>query len=43
MFGLIQSGELQVSINQRFPLDDVAQAHQALESRQTTGCTVLSV
>jgi NADPH2:quinone reductase len=43
MFGLIQSGELQVSINQRFALDDVAQAHQALESRQTTGCTVLSV
>lgn len=43
MFGLIQSGELKVPINQRFALEDVARAHQVLESRQTTGCTVLSV
>ena len=43
LFDLITSGALEVNINQRFTLDDVASAHQALESRQTTGCTVLSV
>ena len=28
-------------IDQRFPLDRVADAHRALESRATTGATVL--
>jgi len=43
LFGLIQDGSVVVPVNQRFALNDVAQAHQALESRQTTGCTVLTV
>ena len=28
-------------VNQRFDLKDAAKAHQALESRQTTGATLL--
>jgi NADPH2:quinone reductase len=30
-----------IRIDQRFPLDRVADAHRALEARQTTGSTVL--
>ncbi len=41
LFELIQSGTLEVSVNQRFALSDVAQAHDALESRKTIGSTVL--
>jgi NADPH2:quinone reductase len=32
---------VKIRIDQRFPLDKVAQAHRDLESRRTTGCTVL--
>jgi NADPH:quinone reductase len=35
------SGKVKTSINQRYPLSDVAQAHTELESRRTTGSTVL--
>jgi NADPH2:quinone reductase len=38
---LIGSGVLKVSIDQRYPLKDVAQAHRDLEARKTTGSTVL--
>ncbi len=41
MFAMIDAGQLKVEIGQRFALEDVAQAHKALEGRQTTGCTVL--
>lgn len=41
MFDVVASGAVQVQINQRYALADVARAHAALESRQTTGCTVL--
>ena len=41
MFAMINAGQLRVEIGQRFALEDVAKAHQALEGRQTTGCTVL--
>ena len=34
---------LKVNINQRFPLEEVAAAHEALAARQTTGCTILEV
>lgn len=41
LFALIGAGTLRVHINQRFPLGEVAAAQQALEARQTTGCTIL--
>jgi NADPH2:quinone reductase len=41
LFELVTAGALPVAVNQRFALDAVAAAHRALESRQTTGATVL--
>ena len=41
LFDMIGSGKLKIAINQTFDLKDVAKAHQALESRSTTGSTVL--
>ena len=41
LFGLVTSGAITVRIDQRFPLADVAAAHRALESRATTGSTIL--
>jgi len=41
LFSTILAGHIKVSIDQRFPLADAVRAHQALESRATTGQTVL--
>lgn len=41
LFDRIESGVLQPRIGQTFRLTDVAQAHRALEARETTGSTVL--
>lgn len=41
LFDLIGRGVLKVTINQRWPLGEVAAAHRALESRATTGSTIL--
>jgi len=41
LFGKVLSGDVKVRIDQRFRLDEVAEAHRALESRATTGSTVL--
>jgi NADPH2:quinone reductase len=41
LFEVVQSGAVQILINQRFPLREAADAHRALESRQTTGSTLL--
>ncbi len=41
LFGKVTSGAVKIRIDQRFPLDRVADAHRALESRATTGATVL--
>lgn len=43
LFGKVASGAVKINIGQRFALDDVAKAHDALESRATTGSTVLVV
>jgi len=37
----IIAGVVTIQVNQRFPLRDAAEAHRALESRKTTGSTVL--
>lgn len=43
LFAMIASGKISVTIGQRFALEDVGLAHQALEGRQTTGSTVLTL
>jgi NADPH2:quinone reductase len=43
LFEVLQSGAVKIHIAQRFALRDVAEAHRALESRQTVGSTVLTV
>jgi NADPH2:quinone reductase len=37
----VKSGKVKISINQTYPLSEAAQAHRDLESRKTTGSTVL--
>ncbi len=41
LFDVVASGAVKVEVNQSFALSEAAQAHRALESRQTTGSTVL--
>lgn len=41
LFAVIRSGAVKVEIGQTFPLVDVQEAHKALESRRTTGSTLL--
>ena len=41
LFAVVQSGAVQIRVNQTFPLQDAAEAHRALEGRRTTGSTVL--
>jgi len=41
LFDLVLSGVIRIDINQRYLLKDAAQAHNALESRNTTGSSVL--
>jgi NADPH2:quinone reductase len=43
LFAVVGSGAVKIRIDQRFPLEEAAQAHRALESRQTTGCTILTL
>jgi NADPH:quinone reductase len=41
VFDMIAQGHINLEINQRYDLKDVAQAHRDLEARLTTGSTVL--
>lgn len=41
LFSLLEQGVLRPSIGQRFALTEATQAHRALESRKTTGSTIL--
>jgi NADPH2:quinone reductase len=43
LFEMVSSGKVKVEIKQRFALKDAAEAHRALEARQTTGSTILTV
>jgi NADPH2:quinone reductase len=38
---IVKSGKVRIPINQRYKLSDAGQAHRDLESRKTTGTTVL--
>jgi NADPH2:quinone reductase len=41
LWGAMRSGAVKADVRQRFALSDAAEAHRALESRATTGATVL--
>ncbi len=41
LFEMIGSGKVKIEIGQTFPLADAAKAHEALESRTTTGSSLL--
>jgi NADPH:quinone reductase len=41
LFAVVASGAVKIEVAQRYPLAEAAQAHIALESRTTTGSTIL--
>lgn len=43
LFAAVTSGQVNIRIDQRYPLEQVAQAHRDLEARKTTGCTILTL
>ena len=43
LFDMVTSGKVKIRIDQRFPLEQVADAHRALEARATTGQTILTL
>ena len=43
LFEAVTSGKVRIRIDQRFPLEQVREAHRALEARKTTGCTILTL
>ena len=43
LFAKVTSGAVKIRIDQRFALDRVADAHRALEARNTTGSTILTM
>ena len=43
LFAIVASGKVKVEIKQRFPLKDAAEAQRALEARETSGSTVLTI
>ncbi|MDB5883701.1 MAG: qor [Ramlibacter sp.] len=43
LFAAVTSGKVKIHIDQRYPLEQVQQAHQDLEARKTTGCTILTL
>ena len=43
LFDVVASGKVKIRIDQRYPLEQVQQAHRDLEARKTTGCTILTL
>ena len=43
LFNVVSSGKVNIHIAQRYALEQVRTAHEALEARQTTGSTILTV
>jgi NADPH2:quinone reductase len=43
LFEVVQSGKVKIEVQQRFALKDAAEAHRALQSRKTTGSTILTI
>lgn len=43
LFDLVVAGQIKINIGQRYRLEEVAQAHEALVTRQTTGATIFTL
>ncbi|MEO6255653.1 MAG: quinone oxidoreductase [Sphingomicrobium sp.] len=43
LFAVVGSGQVRIEVKQRFPLEQAAEAHRALEARATSGSTILTV
>lgn len=43
LFDVVASGKVKIEVRQRFPLRDATEAHRALETRKTSGSTVLTI
>ncbi|WP_461467804.1 quinone oxidoreductase family protein [Melaminivora sp.] len=43
LFAVVASGQVQIHIAQRYPLQQVQQAHRDLQARQTTGSSILTL
>ncbi len=43
LFSVVRSGAVRIPVNQRYTLEEAAEAHRALENRETTGSTVFIV
>jgi NADPH2:quinone reductase len=43
LFEVVVSGKVKIRIDQRYPLENVQQAHRDLEARRTTGCSILTL
>jgi NADPH:quinone reductase len=43
LFGHVAAGRIKIEINQRYELQDAAQAHRDLESRKTTGSSIFAI
>ena len=43
LFEVVTSGQVKVEVKQRFALKDAAEAHRALEARETIGSTILTI
>ena len=41
LFNVVSSGKVKVPVNQKYALKDIQKAHRDLESRATTGSTIL--
>jgi NADPH2:quinone reductase len=43
LFDVVTSGAVKIQVNQKYALEDAAQAHRDLEARKTTGSTIFTV
>ena len=43
LFEVVSKGKVKIEVQQRFALKDAAEAHRALQARETTGSTILTV
>jgi NADPH2:quinone reductase len=41
LFDVVKSGKVQIPVNQKYPLKEAQRAHRELESRKTTGSSIL--
>ena len=42
LFEIVRSGQVKIEVKQCFPMREAADAHRALEARETTGSTILT-